>query len=216
MKKLLTTAALVGITALSFGQGQVTFNNGATTQISTNSAHNGAAAGPTAAIANGTFYYALFVAPSTVTTDLGVSDVRWTFAAYATNTSAGRFLGGQPVLPTPYASGTTADFLVRGWSANIGSDWASAQSWESAYETTGFVSSDGYFGSSVVGQIVVGGPPAGVPALFGLNAGQLQGFTLDARPTLVPEPSTFALAGLGMAAMLIFRRRKAKMMKQLA
>jgi len=206
MKKLLTLAALVGATTCSFGQGQVTFNNGATTQISTNSAHNGSSSGSTAAVGTSVYYYALFVAPSTVTTDLGVNDVRWTFAAYATNTTAGRFLGGQPVLPTPYASGTTADFLVRGWSSNVGSSWAQAQAWESAFNTTGAAPFAGYFGSSIVGQIVVGGPPAGVPALFGQNPGQLSGFTLDLRP--VPEPSSFALVGLGAAAMMIFRRRK--------
>jgi hypothetical protein len=41
-------------------------------------------------------------------------------------------------------------------------------------------------------------------ATFGTNPGQVLGFTL----TPVPEPSTFALCGLGAAALLLFRRRK--------
>src|SRR5258705_8979042 len=41
------------------------------------------------------------------------------------------------------------------------------------------------------------------------SAGQIQGFGLQAI-TLVPEPSTIALAGLSAAALVIFRRRKAR------
>jgi hypothetical protein len=43
--------------------------------------------------------------------------------------------------------------------------------------------------------------------MFGTTPGTtVQGFMLNTVP--VPEPSTFALAGLGAAALLIFRRRK--------
>lgn len=45
----------------------------------------------------------------------------------------------------------------------------------------------------------VGGIPPGTPGL----SSQSVGFTV-----YVPEPSTFALAGLGAAAMMIFRRRR--------
>jgi hypothetical protein len=215
MKKLLTLAALLGTAALSYGQGQVTFANSGTTLISTNSVHNGAATGVTAANPGGSgtyqFVYALFVAPSTVNSQTGVADVNWqTLVGYATNTTSltgGRLAGGQPVVPG-FATGTTASFLLRGWSANVaGTDWTTARAWESAYETTGFAPTSGYWYTSPVIQIVVGGAPNPIPATFGATPGTTyQGFTLDLRP--VPEPSTFALAGLGAAAMLIFRRRK--------
>ncbi len=42
--------------------------------------------------------------------------------------------------------------------------------------------------------------------LFGGTLGLQSGFKMTLIP--VPEPSSFALAGLGAAAMLIFRRRK--------
>ena len=51
--------------------------------------------------------------------------------------------------------------------------------------------------------------PAGGPynSPFGLaSTGQIPGMTLNLE--LVPEPSTFPLAGLGASALLVFRRRK--------
>jgi len=214
MKKLLTIAALVGATSLSFGQGQVTFANSSATLISTNSVHNGAATGPTAVYAGNVGYvYALFVAASTVSTVTGVNDARWqTVVGYATNTTSatgGRLAGGQPVVPG-FLTGTTANFVLRAWSSDVaGLDWNSAKAWETAYENTGFAPTAGYWYDSPVNQIAVGGTPNPVTATFGVTPGtSFQGFTFDLRPTLVPEPSSFALAGLGAAALLIFRRRK--------
>jgi hypothetical protein len=211
MKKLLTIAALAGATALSFGQGQITFNNTATTQISTNSAVSGPATGPTAGALGG-FVYALFAAPSTVNSQTGVNDVNWTFTGvYATNSAGvGRLVGGQPTLPSPYASGTTFNFLVRGWSSNVGGqDWNSVRVYMTGIQAGGNASGNGqYFGTSGIATVLVGGNPLPSATLFGTAPGTtIQGFTLGLLP--VPEPSTFALAGLGAAAMLIFRRRKA-------
>jgi len=213
MKKLLTIALLAGATSLSFGQGQVTFANSATTLISTNSAHGTAAAGPVSPYSGSVgFYYALFVAASTVNTVTGVNDPNWqTVVGYATNTtsaSGGRLAGGQPVVPG-FLTGTTANFIIRAWSASVaGADWTTARTWETSYENTGATPTLGYWYDSPVEQIAVGGTPNPVTATFGATPGtSFQGFTMDLRP--IPEPSTFALAGLGMAAMLIFRRRKA-------
>jgi hypothetical protein len=58
----------------------------------------------------------------------------------------------------------------------------------------------GEFGNSGLFQVTLGTSSTALPAdLVGLTAVQLQ---------VIPEPSTIALAGLGAAALLIFRRRK--------
>jgi hypothetical protein len=44
-------------------------------------------------------------------------------------------------------------------------------------------------------------------ALIGPD-GPLQGFQLQTPGAVVPEPSAFALAGLGAGLLVIFRRRK--------
>jgi hypothetical protein len=54
-------------------------------------------------------------------------------------------------------------------------------------------------------QPATGNPPANI---FGTGAGQISSFVLDPAPPSTPEPSTIALGGLGVAALLAFRRRK--------
>jgi hypothetical protein len=63
-----------------------------------------------------------------------------------------------------------------------------------------------YFGSAeATGVLAATGanPPT---AIFGTGAGQISSFVID--PPSTPEPSTIALGGLGVAALLAFRRRK--------
>jgi len=78
--------------------------------------------------------------------------------------------------------------------------------------TGNFGTASGNFGISAVATGISGG--AGVPAspaynLFGGATGIQTGFNANTvGGAVVPEPSSMALAGLGAAALLIFRRRK--------
>jgi hypothetical protein len=144
----------------------------------------------------------------------GVTDANWTFTgAYATNTTfatGGRLLGGSAILPSPYAAGTTFSFVIRGWSSTIaGEDWVGVQGFMHNFEldpnASGSVGQ--FFGTSSVATLAVGGVP-GLPdsPLFGTTPGDtIQGFVLDQVP--IPEPSIFAIIGLGSAALMVFRRR---------
>jgi len=223
MKKLLTIAALLGVASLSYGQGYVSFANQAGTRISNNSVPSPTGGSGTNQLqgtaASGSYYYALFVAPTTQSTVPPTGDPTasgWTFTGdYATNTGAGRFIGWgtldtSSVQIPGYAAGSTADFLVVGWSSTVGGTWAQAQAWwnnglPEINEAVGVLYN---FGISSGGSQVL--QPAGGPynAVMGPAAnGQVGGFALGSY-MVVPEPTTFALAGLGAAALVIFRRRK--------
>jgi hypothetical protein len=216
--RILFASALLASVITGRGQGQVAFANGSLTLISTNAVHGGPALGPTQPYPGSgasQFFYALFGASSTVTAVTGVMDANWIFTgAYASNTAAvsgGRLAGGDPVLPAPFATGSTANFLVRGWSASVGGlDWPAVQAFMYRFETDpNAVGVPGQlFNTSVIATIIIGGPALPTPVLFGLTPGQtIQGFLLDQVPT--PEPSVLSLfvaGGFGVA--LDYRMRK--------
>lgn len=199
MRTSITMIAFLVTGIFAYGQGQVVFINTASILISTNSVLGGPATGPILG-PPGNYYFALFSAPSG-TVDRSV----FTFSgAYGTNTAtAGRFNGGQPSIPGAPAD-TIVSLLVRGWSANIGTDYAAVQNYL-ANPTF-----DAWYGESQIAVLQLGrGDPFPNPSLFGTFQGsglnQIPGFTLELNT--VPEPSSFALAGFGAAALWLFRRR---------
>jgi len=217
MKKLLTIAAVMGVASLSYGQGTVNFSAGASasTRITTNSVSGQPATGSINGA--GQYYFALFVAPTTTGTNYGQSlsldptaNGFTFFGSYGTNTAALGRMSGNPttddVAVPGFAGGSQANFVVVGWSASItGPDWAAFRTWYN----NGLNSTLGWAGHSFVADsVLLGGgliPPGNI---FGAGIGQVPGFNIN-RMDPVPEPSTFALAGLGAAALVIFRRRKA-------
>ncbi len=232
MKKLAAILCLSAVATAVFAQGTVNFLNSPTTLVSTNGvgALGPGTLGNTSPSTSGYYYYfALFTAPSTVTSLGGLGDLStptWTFTTlYGTNTVAtagGRFSGGSSVSAQGWVPGQTNSYIVVGWSQNVGHDWASVQPQFVGATNIGGVwhganllpsSQAGYLGWSAIGAVQAGGGTTGIvpTGLFGAGANAqgvpiTTGFALDF--VLVPEPSTFALAGLGAAALLIFRRRK--------
>ena len=190
MKKLAGILCLSALATGAFAQGLVTFNNNPTTLVTSGPPGNTASISGAA----GSFYFGLLTSTSG-------SAGTFTFAGnYATNvaTAAGRFIGGTQTV-NGWAPGTTMFYEVAGWSASLG------PTWQPGWLLGNFGGKSGDFGISASASGAAGGgtPPAPPFPLFG-GTGIGSGFNLAP----IPEPSSMALAGLGAAALLIFRRRK--------
>jgi hypothetical protein len=218
--KILLLIASVFLTgSLSFGIGEVDFENFNNSLIYTNSVHNGPATGLISGqpgVVNpfqpGAYIFALFSAPTNRTTvDASLSG--WSLeTADGVNTATPGLMNGNDDPSGPSATifgwvpGEVANFLVVGWSSNIGQNWGAASAWWNNGNPNSGPS--GYFAiSGIATDVVVGGSVFPIPTVFGPTPGyEIQGFTLNLYT--IPEPSTFLLAGLGVAALLALRRRK--------
>lgn len=231
MKKLFVTiAAATAIVASSSAQGLVIFSS-STQNVSTNNsvAQLGATAGGkiqgSASGGNG-YYFALFYSTTTPSSTAALQGTGgtyafangsgWTFAgsgSLATNTgTAGRFAAAAPqsdgsvAIPT-VAAGSDTYLVTIGWSANLGSTLSAL---ETALNTPGDA---GFIGQSVASGLIETGNAAlggSTPdsATFGSSAPFMQGFTLGSFVVATPEPATMALAAIGGASLLLFRRKK--------
>ncbi|HLH55006.1 MAG TPA: PEP-CTERM sorting domain-containing protein [Verrucomicrobiae bacterium] len=194
MRKLAAILCLSALTTGAFAQGLVNFlNNNSTLTSATINNQTATASGPV-----GSWYYGLLIGS-------GSNPDAFTFAGvYATNlATAGRFFGGTSVPVTAWVAGSTTNYAVAMWSSSLGATF------QSSWLAGNFGGKTGNFGISPVATGISGG--AGSPAspaynLFGGTTGIQTGF--NALAVGVPEPSSMALAGLGAAALLIFRRRK--------
>jgi hypothetical protein len=197
MKKLLTLTALIGATTVSFAQGTVNFANTAATLISA----GGVAMGGSA---SNNFNFAVFLAPSTTAASSGLT-AALTDPAFQTvaginanGTAVGRLVT-KSGLDVGGSSGQIVDYVVRGWSANAGANWAEAL----ASFNNGVPM---WIGSSTIGNdLTLGGGAIPATSLFGAGANQVTGFNMV---QVIPEPTSMVLAGLGAASLLLFRRRE--------
>jgi hypothetical protein len=201
MKKYLSVLAIAAMAAYAtsaFAQGTVTFNNGTGLVKAWTSATDSTLVN----VPKGGGMVQLYWAPA------GSAYVAWqgslSGAAWQllnplwkaenpigfTTPSAGKFTGGTLTL-TPLAAGGGIDYVVMGWTG-------AATSFDAAIAANAMVNVSQKFGSATGNPTTT---PAGLPVA---TADTFQGMTLQP----IPEPSTFALAGLGAAALLIFRRRK--------
>jgi len=198
MKKLAAILCLGALTTGAFAQGLVTFANSGVTQISITPS-GGTAAAFAAGSPAGSYYFGLLTA-ATAAGPLTFSGV------YATNgAGAGKMVAGYTPAVAGWAPGVTMFYEVAGWSASLGTTFNAG--WLTGNFAPGV---QGYFGVSGIASGAAGGGlsvPAPAFPLFGGTG--LGGFNMNAVGTApIPEPTSMALAGLGAAALLIFRRRK--------
>jgi len=225
MKKLAVTLSLLAIAAGAFAQGSVSPANSGTTLFRTNSTGAGGLAGTAISSAGGPYFYEVLTAPSSVTTvDASLQallSAPWSDTGLtASNTGiAGRMNAGTTTVNN-WAASVQQSFVVVGWSANEGSSWSQVAARLAGAQlsggvwTGGTLINGGFLGATVVGFRQAGGvTTAGTistPGLFG-SASDAQGTPITSSTDLfvvAPEPTSFALVGLGAAAMMIFRRRK--------
>jgi hypothetical protein len=177
------------------------------------------------------YYYELLYSTVDTTTPTTLTDLtaNWTATGFLTvnSTIANNGRLGTPLAPTtadeilayPSATAPSWSFMLVGWSSNLGTTWAGAGNVESELENWQTAGSSivgaSYFGESYVGQTALSTSSTAGTTVFA--ASQTPG-GLISNPTgsplvlselaATPEPATFALAALGGASLLLFRRRK--------
>lgn len=202
MKKILVTTAICLIGAASMmAQGRINFANSSATPVRIN---NGTveAPGPTT-VTLGTASTALFgIGPASARIQL--------FAGLTSSSLSPVLIGTGGNLTSVTNSGSTAA-LPQGTFPG-GSNLALPGYDGSAPVFLRFTATSingNYAGSSPIIQVNLATGTALAPALFSAtpNASQWNGITMYST-AVVPEPTSMALAGLGAASLLIFRRRK--------
>jgi len=194
MKKTLATAILgLAACAASYGQGVVQFNNYQSTsyQQVRYQANNATVTSPTVEVQ---LFWALGTFADQASFNAAANAGVTTFIN--PGLPGGGYYSGPNQLLAGWSAGQTVTFEVQGWETSAGAGGAATYA------------QSGVKGTSALWQEVAGATansngiqPSSNPAKF-FNAGP---------PTLllaVPEPSMFALSGLGAAALMLFRRKK--------
>jgi hypothetical protein len=215
MKKLIGILAIAALTSSAFAQGTVAFQNSSTTLVkqwtSTNNsalitvpksggkvelviAAKGAAVNPfltMGALGVSAHYTSMsaFLAANTAWSENATASI--------TSLSAGQFNGGGVTL-AGIAGGAQADYFILGWTGNYAN-------FDAALTAARLDNSVSFLGQTAVITTLTGNPSLTPPGSATALTDTFTGMTLA--PLVVPEPTSFALAGLGLAALLAFRRR---------
>jgi hypothetical protein len=226
MKKILVASMLAALSMSVYGQGLVSILE-STLTISTNAtAITGGTSGKLNSTANSYYFELLEISDPSGSTTLP-SNLSWNgtqvtglgswsdssvSGTNATGINGGKISAISAVPGTAasgWAGGSTNFFIVVGWSANEGSSWSTVATEATSGNWT-TLGANSAFGWSLVGY----GPSATSPnpgfSVFGTaTPGAINTpFTLTAIAAPIPEPGTMALAALGGASLLMFRRKK--------
>jgi hypothetical protein len=220
MKKTVLTLLALSATLSVFAQGTVILNNRVTGTIVThvygpelgnaglrktgNTAAGNTQPGTqvyTGQLLTGSGYRAQLFGAAGANVDEGLLQAATPVTTFRTGTAAGQFAQVTAVLSGVAADAPLATLQLRVWDNTSGlyNDWAAASvAWNAGLIAAGF--------SPTWNQNAIGGQANPAPNLINStdSAQALKTFNIY----LVPEPSTFMLAGLGAASLLIFRRRK--------
>lgn len=182
MKKVLLTLALAAVTTFTYAQGTIQIANNAGTRFRINGVVPAAGT-----IAVGQFSFGVFVGQTADA--LSADPIGGTGLARSTAT-AGLITSDNPQghQLTGFAPDSTVFIKIRGWESALG-DWRAGQA--------------GLHGETEVRQVTLG--PSSGPGTVIWSSTDLTKFQAI---NLVPEPSTIALAVLGLGSLLLFRRRK--------
>jgi len=207
LNALLVGLATAGIAASTYGQGLVNFVNGVTSviQINTTPGTGNVTLASASSTVYGTriqlYYSTNAAAPSASSSANGFGLTGWTAVGSLGTaiSSIGHVSVGSVTIPNSVG--------VNIWLEAIGWSGASAQA-VTTYTTLAAALADSTVevGSSGVWQQLTGNPnstPPGTPVSTASFMNALGNIKLDS----VPEPTTLALAGLGSAALLMFRRK---------
>jgi len=225
MKKVLTICALGALSLSVYAQGLVTIDE-TSYSISTNAtAINGGTSGRISNVANSFYFELLVESDPTGSTTLptgpsftgqgAVSGIgSWTDTGVSGTNSTGvagghinAILGVPGATASSWAAGSTNFFIVVAWSANLGSSWSavSSQALNGTWNATGL---GAYFGVSTVGYGASQTSPTPGFSAYGTSPGELNAASPTLLAITVPEPATMALAAIGGASLLLFRRKK--------
>lgn len=180
MKKTLLTLALVALTTVaSYAQGTIAFGNGTLTRVTVNT---GSGAARNATTADGLNFYVFFGAAGATADTL--TQVQQAEPRASIGTTAGIMVNAPSVFALPGTEpGQVVSLQIRAWNADRS-----------------------LVGETDVRQVTLA-PTAGPGTVIWQSATG----TVPTRFTplvIIPEPSTIALAVLGLGSLLLFRRRK--------
>jgi hypothetical protein len=188
MKKLLLTLALAAVATCTYAQGTIQFANGSQSRFLINGIRAGLPGAP--AITAGQFTVAAYAG---LTADAAANATTPAGPLGTNHPTAGLVSSASPQAHTidGFAPSATVFIQIRIWESRYG-NWQEGQA--------------GLHGASEAKAFVLG--PSTGPGVAIWNSTQVVDPTKLQAINLIPEPSTIALAVLGLGSLLLFRRRK--------